>query len=87
MSTTPSSTVYLQNIKLRAQTRLAEVQPAIDSKRREIDGLKNLRDAYERDRGLGDAGSVMEVSRTLQRDPGKQQHTDARRVEPLCVDT
>jgi hypothetical protein len=62
MSTTSASTVYLQNVKLKALTRLGEVQPAIETKRREIEGLRNLRDAYEKNRSLGDAGSVMEVS-------------------------
>ncbi|ORY56789.1 hypothetical protein BCR35DRAFT_309722 [Leucosporidium creatinivorum] len=60
MSTTPPSVVYLQNIKLRSLSRIAEILPAIDTKRREIGGLRNLRDAYEKDRTLGDAGAVLE---------------------------
>lgn len=61
MSVTAPSVVYLQNVKVRAMSRLSEVTPAIESKRRERDGLRNLRDAYEKDRKLGDAGSVLEV--------------------------
>jgi hypothetical protein len=61
MSTTPPSIVYLQNVKLKALARIAEILPAIDTKRREIGGLRNLRDAYEKDRTLGDAGAVLEV--------------------------
>ena len=61
MSVTAPSVVYLQNVKVRAMSRLSEVTPAIESKRRERDGLRNLRDTYEKDRKLGDAGSVLEV--------------------------
>lgn len=63
MSTSPPSIVYLQNVKIKLLARLGEVGPAIETKQREIAGLRNLRDAYERDRSLGDAGSVLEVSR------------------------
>lgn len=62
MSTTPPSVVYLQNVKLKALARISEILPAIETKRREIGGLRNLRDAYEKDRTLGDAGAVLEVS-------------------------
>jgi hypothetical protein len=65
MSTTPPSVVYLQNVKSKAVARLADVTPAIESKRREISGLRNLREAYERDRSLGDAGSVLVVGSCL----------------------
>lgn len=62
MSTSDTSVVYLQNVKSKATARLAEVSPIVESKRREIAGLRNLREAYEKDRSLGDAGSVLEVS-------------------------
>lgn len=61
MPTSPSSIVYLQNVKTKATSRLATISPVIESKRREISGLRNLREAYEKDRNLGDAGSVLEV--------------------------
>ncbi|KAK4701743.1 quercetin 2,3-dioxygenase, partial [Phenoliferia sp. Uapishka_3] len=60
MPTTPSTITYLQNVKSKATAKLGEISPVIDSKRREISGLRNLREAYEKDRGLGDAGSVLE---------------------------
>lgn len=62
MSTAPSSVVYLQNVKAKSLQRIGEFSPTIESKRREISGLRNLRDAYEKDMSLGDAGSVLEVS-------------------------
>lgn len=62
MSTTPSSVNFLQNVKMKASTRLATITPGIESKKREIAGLRNLRDAYEKDRTLGDATAVLEVS-------------------------
>lgn len=61
MSITPSSIVYLQNVKIKCSTKLNEINPQVESKRREIAGLRNLREAYEKDRTLGDAGSVLEV--------------------------
>jgi len=59
--TSPTAIVYLQNIKAKAETRLADVAPAIESKKREVSGLKNLVDAYSRDAALGDTVSVVEV--------------------------
>lgn len=61
MATTPAANNYLQNIKLKSTSRLSELTPSIESKRREISGLRNLREAYEKDRSLGDAASVLEV--------------------------
>ncbi|KAL8279836.1 hypothetical protein RQP46_007686 [Phenoliferia psychrophenolica] len=60
MPTTPSTVVYLQNVKIKATSKLGEISPVIESKRREISGLRNLREAYEKDRTLGDAASVLE---------------------------
>ncbi|GAA5908077.1 hypothetical protein JCM5296_002221 [Sporobolomyces johnsonii] len=59
-STTPTSVVYLQNVKVKSATRLAEISPALETKRREIGGLRNLREAYEREWGLGDTVGVIE---------------------------
>ncbi|GAA5820358.1 hypothetical protein JCM3770_002781 [Rhodotorula araucariae] len=58
--TSPPAVTYLQNLKLKAEAKLADISPAVEAKRREISGLKNLREAYERDRGLGDTVSVVE---------------------------
>lgn len=58
-----SSKVFLQNKLLRARKKLRELKPLIETKGREIAGLENLRDAYERQEGLGDGDEVMEVSR------------------------
>lgn len=62
MSITPPSIIYLQNVKMKALGQLGEINSTIEVKRREIAGLRNLRDAYERDRSLGSAESVLEVS-------------------------
>lgn len=76
--------MYLQNVKLKALTRLGEVQPAIETKRREIEGLRNLRDAYEKNRTLGDAGSVMEVS-WAERQGNRLLLTTWKSSEPICI--
>ena len=60
-STTPASTTYLQNVQIKSTSRLNEITPAFETKRRELSGLKNLREAYERDWGLGDTIGVIEV--------------------------
>lgn len=62
MSTTADSVVFLQNVKIKAEKRLGEISPVVDSKRREISGLRDLVVAYEKNRTLGDAGVVLEVS-------------------------
>ncbi|GAA6006776.1 hypothetical protein JCM11491_003178 [Sporobolomyces phaffii] len=59
-STTPASVTYLQNVQLRASTKLSEVTPAFETKRREVSGLRNLREAYEQQAGLGDTIAVIE---------------------------
>lgn len=61
METSSPATIYLQNVKIKSLARLAEISPTVESKRREIKGLRGLREAYEKDRSLGDAGSVLEV--------------------------
>lgn len=58
--TGPTAIVYLQNVKAKAETRLGDVSPAIESKRREVQGLKTLVDAYGRDPALGDTVGVVE---------------------------
>lgn len=61
-SVSESSKVFLQNKLLRARKKLRELKPLVETKRREIAGLENLREAYERQEGLGDGDEVMEVS-------------------------
>ncbi|GAA5911127.1 hypothetical protein JCM8208_000285 [Rhodotorula glutinis] len=58
--TSPTAVIYLQNVSAKAEARLAEVAPAIESKKREVSGLKNLVDAYSRDAALGDTVGVVE---------------------------
>lgn len=82
MATTPAANNYLQNIKLKSLSRLSEISPSIESKRREISGLRNLREAYEKDRSLGDAASVLEV-RFL---PNLYQLELTRNAEPFRID-
>lgn len=60
MSTTPASTVFLQNIKAKAALKLQQLSPLIESKRRELSNLRNLAAAYQADPNLGDAGAVLE---------------------------
>jgi len=60
MSTTPASTVFLQNIKAKAVVKLQQLSPLIESKRREIHNLQNLAAAYQQDPNLGDTGAVLE---------------------------
>ncbi|GAA5997496.1 Bzz1p [Rhodotorula paludigena] len=58
--TSPPAMTYLQNVKGKALSRLGDISPAIDSKRREVSGLRNLRETYERETGLGDTVGVIE---------------------------
>ncbi|GAA5954052.1 hypothetical protein JCM8115_003293 [Rhodotorula mucilaginosa] len=57
---TPAAIVYLQNVKSKAQSKIGEISPAIETKRREVGSLQNLRDTYEASRGLGDTVGVIE---------------------------
>ncbi|GAA5995348.1 hypothetical protein JCM5350_003960 [Sporobolomyces pararoseus] len=52
-STSPTSITYLQNVQLKASSRLKEVSPMFETKKRELTGLKNLRETYEQQPGLG----------------------------------
>lgn len=61
MSVTPASVNFLQNSKVKAMARIAEISQSIESKKREVSGLRSLREAYEKDRSLGDASAVLEV--------------------------
>ncbi|GAA5882744.1 hypothetical protein JCM3774_003252 [Rhodotorula dairenensis] len=59
-ATTPEAITYLQNVKAKAQSKIGEISPAIETKRREVGSLQNLRDTYEASRGLGDTVGVIE---------------------------
>ncbi|GAA5902127.1 Bzz1p [Sporobolomyces salmoneus] len=67
-STTPASITYLQNVQLKASTKLAELNPAFETKKREVGGLRNLREAYEQQPGLGDTLGVIENLFSTQHD-------------------
>lgn len=54
------SAVFLNNIKMKSMTKIGEISPLIESKTRELAGLQQLLRAYEDNRTLGDAGSVLE---------------------------
>ncbi|KAN0059693.1 Protein BZZ1 [Thecaphora frezii] len=60
MSVEPAPTVFLQNRLLRCRAKLAELDPLADAKRKEVAGLENLRDAYEKQEGLGDPDAVLD---------------------------
>ncbi|TKY85284.1 hypothetical protein EX895_006364 [Sporisorium graminicola] len=69
MSTEPSAVTFLQNRLLRCRSRIAELKPLIEAKSKEVGGLQNLRDAYEKQQDLGNPDEVMdhlfEATRTL----------------------
>ncbi|SPO25057.1 related to BZZ1 - Myo3/5p-Bee1p-Vrp1p actin assembly complex component [Ustilago trichophora] len=69
MSTEPSAVTFLQNRLIRCRNRIAELEPLADAKSHEVDGLRNLRDAYQEQLDLGNPDEVMdnlfEAMRTL----------------------
>ncbi len=69
MSTEPAAVVFLQNRLLRCRTRIRELEPLVSAKAKEVDGLQNLRDAYQGNQALGNPDQVMndlfEATRTL----------------------
>lgn len=68
----------LSNLKIKEMSRLGELGPQIDKRGREIAGLRNLRDAYENDRSLGDVTSVLEVSPSFRRVCGETDFVGCR---------
>ncbi|SPO38116.1 related to BZZ1 - Myo3/5p-Bee1p-Vrp1p actin assembly complex component [Pseudozyma flocculosa] len=60
MSVEAAPTVFLQNRLLRCRAKLAELDPLAEAKRKEVAGLENLRDAYEKQDGLGDPDAVLD---------------------------
>ncbi|CBQ70233.1 related to BZZ1-Myo3/5p-Bee1p-Vrp1p actin assembly complex component [Sporisorium reilianum SRZ2] len=69
MSTEPSAVTFLQNRLMRCRSRIAELEPLVEAKSKEVSGLHNLRDAYEKQQDLGNPDQVMdnlfEATRTL----------------------
>ncbi|GAA6011050.1 hypothetical protein JCM10207_005478 [Rhodosporidiobolus poonsookiae] len=56
----PTCVTYLQNVQLRSDAEVDKVAPEIEAKTREVNGLKGLRESYERQPGLGDTVGVVE---------------------------
>lgn len=69
MSTEPSAVTFLQNRLMRCRSRIAELEPLLIAKAKEVDGLHNLCDAYQKQPDLGNPDEVMdnlfEATRTL----------------------
>ncbi|KDN53182.1 hypothetical protein K437DRAFT_253195 [Tilletiaria anomala UBC 951] len=51
---------FLQNRLLKARQKARDVRPMMESRRKEVQGLQNLRDAYAKQEGLGDPDEVMD---------------------------
>lgn len=60
MITDPEAGVFLQNKLVRARTRLRELEPLVEQKRKEIESMEKIRDAYTTDPKLGDANEILE---------------------------
>jgi len=56
-----NSQVYLSNKLSKAKRNLSKLVPKIESKRKEIDGMESLKEAYENNPKLGDADAVADV--------------------------
>lgn len=65
MSLETEPKVFLQNKLIRNKNALIEINPRIDSIRREVLKLVELRDAYMKNPALGDLDSVTEVDCSL----------------------
>ncbi|KAJ6621842.1 hypothetical protein B0H10DRAFT_2162903 [Mycena sp. CBHHK59/15] len=61
MSTEPAPKVFLQNKLSRCRSKLQELGPVIDGKRREQDQLSNLFSAYDADHSLGNIDDISET--------------------------
>jgi hypothetical protein len=60
INTTPEAKVFLQNKLARSRNRLAEVGPLVESKKREVQSLEGLREAYASNPALGNPDEVMD---------------------------
>ncbi|KNZ46227.1 hypothetical protein VP01_745g8 [Puccinia sorghi] len=56
----PEPKVLLQNRLGQARSKACDLEPTIESKRHEITGLENLREAYSQNETLGDPDEVVE---------------------------
>lgn len=69
VSTEPSAITFLQNRLMRCRNRIAELEPMVGAKAKEVDGLHNLRAAYSKQTNLGNPDEVednlFEATRTL----------------------
>ncbi|SAM74884.1 related to BZZ1-Myo3/5p-Bee1p-Vrp1p actin assembly complex component [Ustilago bromivora] len=59
VSTEPSAVTFLQNRLLRCRCRIAELEPLVEAKAKEVDGLNKLRDTYQKQQELGNPDEVM----------------------------
>lgn len=53
--------VFLSNKLTKSKQRLSELTYEVETKRKELEGLVSLKDAYENNRSLGNSDSVTEV--------------------------
>lgn len=56
-----NSRVYLSNKLSKAKRNLTKLTSEIESKRKEIDGMESLKEAYENNPRLGDSDAVTDV--------------------------
>ena len=60
MSTEPSAVTFLQNRLIHCKIRIAELEPLVEAKAKEVDGLRRLCDAYQEQQDLGNPDEVMD---------------------------
>lgn len=60
MSTEPAAVTFLQNRLLRCRSRIAELEPLVEAKSKEVDSLDRLRDTYQEQQSLGNPDEVMD---------------------------
>ena len=60
-----NSRVYLSNKLSKAKRHLTKLSSEIESKRKEIDGMESLKEAYENNPKLGNSDAVTDVFNDL----------------------
>ena len=60
-----NSRVYLSNKLSKAKRNLTKLTSEIETKRKEIDGMESLKEAYENNPKLGDSDAVTDVFNVL----------------------
>lgn len=60
MLTEPAAVTFLQNRLLRCRSRIAELEPLVEAKAKEVQGLRKLLDAYQEQQDLGNPDEVMD---------------------------